>query len=288
MSWKAGVAAELIGVPLGSMGERIYQSKLLLETADLFAWTAVVILLAWLCERAFLAFLRSTGPFALHLAVPRRTREADVTSSSEGICLEDVRLAYGDQVVFGGLSIDLPTGSRTCLVDASGVGKTSVLRLIAGETEPSAGSVSVPAVVSMMFQDSRLLDDLSAVDNVLLLCGSVSRERANSLLGEVLPVGVLDRPVRELSGGQRRRVELVRSLAFPGEAVLLDEPFGGLDETSHARSGSFICDHLGGRTLVVATHDVADAALLGGDAVRLLELDASRRPPTASDALPRE
>jgi NitT/TauT family transport system permease protein len=71
MAWKAGVAAELIGSPRGSMGERIYQSKLLLETGDLFAWTIVVVALSWVCEKAFLALLRSTGGWALAASVPR-------------------------------------------------------------------------------------------------------------------------------------------------------------------------------------------------------------------------
>ena len=57
MAWKAGVAAELIGTPLGSMGERIYQAKILLETADLFAWTVIVVAVSYLCEQAFLWLL---------------------------------------------------------------------------------------------------------------------------------------------------------------------------------------------------------------------------------------
>jgi NitT/TauT family transport system permease protein len=71
MAWKAGVAAELIGSPRGSMGERIYQAKLLLETGDLFAWTIVVVALSWACEKAFLALLRATGGWAVSASVPQ-------------------------------------------------------------------------------------------------------------------------------------------------------------------------------------------------------------------------
>lgn len=69
MAWKAGVAAELIGMPAGSMGERIFQAKLLLETADVFAWTVVVVALAALSERAAVALVEGSSIFALHLAV---------------------------------------------------------------------------------------------------------------------------------------------------------------------------------------------------------------------------
>lgn len=80
MAWKAGVAAELIGSPMGSIGERIYQSKLLLETADLFAWTIVIVVMSWLCERAFVAVLARTGSWALRasLRVGRPKRAAGV------------------------------------------------------------------------------------------------------------------------------------------------------------------------------------------------------------------
>ncbi len=64
MSWKAGVAAELIGMAAGTVGERIYQAKLLIETADLLAWTVLVVAASWACERVLVWFLRASGPAA--------------------------------------------------------------------------------------------------------------------------------------------------------------------------------------------------------------------------------
>lgn len=99
MAWKAGVAAELIGVPAGSIGERIYQAKLLLETPDLFAWTIVVIALAAVCEHAFLCVLRASGPVAVRLAVIARVHPA---GSARACCA-----GAGASVVSG-----FPMGSR--------------------------------------------------------------------------------------------------------------------------------------------------------------------------------
>lgn len=64
MSWKAGVAAELIGMAVGTVGERIYQAKLLIETADLLAWTVLVVAASWACERVLVWLLRVSGPVA--------------------------------------------------------------------------------------------------------------------------------------------------------------------------------------------------------------------------------
>ena len=90
-----------------------------------------------------------------------------------------------------------------------------------------------------------------------------------SLLGELAPEVDPAAPVRGLSGGQRRRVELLRALLAPGDAVLLDEPFAGLDEESHERAARLVDRLLDGRTLLVATHDRRDAELLGATAVFL-------------------
>ena len=69
ISWKAGVAAELIGMAVGTVGERIYQAKLLIETADLLAWTVLVVTASWACERVLVWLLRVSGPVAWRAAV---------------------------------------------------------------------------------------------------------------------------------------------------------------------------------------------------------------------------
>ena len=89
------------------------------------------------------------------------------------------------------------------------------------------------------------------------------------MLVEVLPERTLDVAVEGLSGGERRRVELVRALASDANVVLLDEPFASLDEASHRVCADFILAHLSGRTLLVATHNRADAELLDAKIVSL-------------------
>lgn len=273
MAWKAGVAAELIGSPRGSMGERIYQAKLLLETGDLFAWTIVVVALSWACEKAFLALLRSTGGWALMASVPRPAVERHLPAAPEpaGIRLDNVALGY-DDVPVATCDLSLAPGSRTVLDDPSGAGKTTLVRTVCGLLAPLSGRVQAPGIgsLSVQFQDARLVEAMTAEQNVLLCsAGALCADEAHALLAELLPEDALGRPVAELSGGQRRRVELVRALAHPGAAVVLDEPFASLDAASHKVAAAFVLRHLGGRTLLVASHAPGDVELLGATSARL-------------------
>ena len=276
MAWKAGVAAELIGSPLGSVGERIYQAKILLETADLFAWTIVVVALSALFERLFVTLLAQSGMLAqagaLALAgVPRGLDEDDRVPAPSSIVLAHATLGYGTTVVARDVCVDLGPGSRTVLVDASGAGKTTFVRTVAGLQDVLAGdALLLPPTASVVFQEARLVERMTAVQNVLLVTGNaVSEHEVRALLAELLPADVADTSVAELSGGQRRRVELVRALAFPSAAVLLDEPFASLDARSHEEAAAFVRRHLGGRTLLAASHVAGDAQLLGADELRL-------------------
>ncbi len=263
MAWKAGVAAELIGTPLGSMGERIYQAKILLETADLFAWTVIVVAVSYLCEQAFLWLLRQTGPVALRCAVPRAGVPSATPAQPEPIALKDAALGYDGMPVIEKLTLSLAAGERGVLTDASGTGKTTLLLTVAGLLPELAGTVQRPQSLSMVFQETRLIEELDAEDNVLLVgAGGLSRTDVRSLLLELLPEEALGRPVRELSGGQRRRVELARALAHPSAALLLDEPFSSLDEETHEQAVHVVVLHLNGRTLLMSSHAPEDVSAL--------------------------
>lgn len=273
MSWKAGIAAELIGVPAGSLGERIYQAKLLLETPDLFAWTFCVICLSWLFEHGAMALLRGTWPRAAKLAlrVPRDLMESGHGNSDASLRAQGLLIGYGAEPLCEPLGFSLGPSSCLCLQAPSGTGKTTLLHTVARLQRPLAGSLENTAWGrSMMFQDTRLVEDLDAIDNILLFARpGFTRKDARDLACELLPKDALSRPACELSGGQRRRVELARAFAAPGELVLLDEPFGGLDAQAHSCALAFVKRHDAGRIVVFATHDADDAQALGAQILEL-------------------
>lgn len=259
MSWKAGVAAELIGMAVGTMGERIYQAKLLIETADLLAWTVLVVMASWACERVLVWLLRASGPAAWRAAVLSHGRglRGRASGSAGGGVAAELALAVGDRAPWApaldGLVLNVPAGGRICVMGTSGVGKSTLLALAAGECAPC----------SMVFQDVRLVEGASALDNVLVCADArVDASSAAALLRLLVPGVDVHARVAELSGGQRRRVEIARALLCPGGAVILDEPFTGLDAAARDATTKVVLDLLDGRTLLLATHDAADAQAL--------------------------
>ena len=258
MGWKAGVAAELIGMAVGTVGERIYQAKLLIETADLLAWTVLVVAASWACERALVWLLQVSGPVAWRAAVRTHGHGLRGRAGAAGdSTAAELALAVGDRAPWApaldGLVLNVPAGGRACVMGASGVGKSTLLTLAAGECAPC----------SMVFQDTRLVESASALDNVLVCADArVDASSAAALLRLLVPGVDVNACVAELSGGQRRRVEIARALLSPGGAVILDEPFTGLDVAARDATAKVVLDLLDGRMLLLATHDVADAQAL--------------------------
>lgn len=153
------------------------------------------------------------------------------------IKFENVTFAYRNSQgevtpVFENLSLEIPDSGITAVIAPSGVGKTTLLRLLAGLEKPDDGAVTVSpegAKTAYVFQEQRLLPWFSALENIRTVCG-VSDETALSMLNDLgIDTELAAKRPAELSGGQRQRVCLSRALLFEGDILLLDEPFTGLD-----------------------------------------------------------
>lgn len=171
--------------------------------------------------------------------------------------------------IFSDLDLSLKPNSWTCLLGASGVGKSTVLRLFAGLAESVSfnGDLSDPGRVAMMAQQDLLMPWLSVLDNVLLgarLRGErPDRTLAHDRLAQVGLVDHADKLPPTLSGGQRQRVALARTLMENCAVVLLDEPFSALDALTRAQMQELTAELLRGCTVLLVTHDPNEAARLG-------------------------
>lgn len=185
-----------------------------------------------------------------------------------GFALRGVTKAYGGRGVLSGVTAEFAPGRAHVLMGPSGAGKTTLLRLLMGLAEPDAGTVDRPAGARLAatFQEDRLLDGLTATANVRAPHGRMrgaeleaflARERA-ALSAVGLPADA--RPVRELSGGQRRRVAILRCALADADALFFDEPLKGMDDATVARVMAFLLPEMAGRTVFWVTHDERELA----------------------------
>ncbi len=270
LSWKSGAAAEIIGIPSGSIGEKLYNAKIYLETADLFAWTIAVILLSWASEKIFLLLVDLTVHAVSGKQIQRRRSAEFHELPPAELRAEGLSKSYGENAVLSGFTHIFPAGKTTAVMGASGCGKTTLLGLLTGLIRPDGGSVS-GAVFSAVFQEDRLCENLTAAANIRLVTG---RTRSSGDISRALAaVGLADcadKPVRELSGGMKRRVALVRALLAEYSAIVLDEPFKGLDEATGAQVAEYCRRMLTGKTAVLVTHDSSDCEALS--AAEIIEI----------------
>ncbi len=190
-----------------------------------------------------------------------------------GLDVSNARLAWGASVLLDDFSFSAPAGSWTCLLGESGVGKSTLLRTIAGLIDPVAPTqilahdgTALHARVAYMAQQDLLLPWLSALDNVAL--GARLRGEpadASRALDILARAGVAERAnalPAELSGGERQRVALARTLMEERPIVLMDEPFSALDAITRTRLQDLAVELLANRTVLMVTHDPFEALRL--------------------------
>lgn len=149
------------------------------------------------------------------------------------ISLRDACYCYSGREVLSGVDFDLLSGESVVITGPSGEGKSTLVRLAAGLLRPFSGLVSINATrIGFVFQEPRLLPWRTALENVMLPLrerGTVAKDAARNLLDAMGLAGAENLYPEQLSGGMRQRVSLARALVINPDALMLDEPFTGLD-----------------------------------------------------------
>lgn len=286
MAFKAGIAAEVIGTPGGSVGKMLYNAKVYLETPELFAWTLVIIVLSVVVEQVILGLVKwMFAGLQRHVVGGKICKENrcnghrneikgdGVDAIGVAIDLSNVCFSYNkgvDEELINDLSLHIPAGDRVCIMAPSGTGKTTLLNLITGGLKPDSGIVSFEVdtgdgvSISMVFQENRLCSEYTAAYNIALGLkrGCRKTDLIQSHLEQLGMGESIFADVKELSGGMKRRVAIVRAVMSPSRVLILDEPFASLDEELKDRTAEYIIENLNGRTLVVVSHDEKDAERL--------------------------
>lgn len=177
---------------------------------------------------------------------------------------------FGSQPVLGPLTLSVARGQRVALLGPSGIGKSTLLRILAGLDRNFDGRLTAPERLALVFQEPTLLPWRRAEANITLTTGATPA-RARALMAEVGLAGHEAKFPRQLSLGQQRRLSLARAFATDPGILLMDEPFASLDADTGARMLDLTEALLtrSGAGLVLVTHDPAEAARLGATALRL-------------------
>ena len=172
--------------------------------------------------------------------------------------VKNITKRYGEKTVFNNLSFFIPEGANAVFTGRSGVGKTTLMRCIAGLESPDSGEINGTGGtrLSYVFQENRLIPQISALDN--LMCFHSDKQRAVELLADAGLLSDADTPVSDLSGGMKRRLAVVRALLYGGDIYFFDEPFRELDKSTADTVRELVKRECSGKTVILATHEPAD------------------------------
>lgn len=298
LAWKAGIAAEVIATPGFAIGTAIYDSKIYLETPELFAWSIVVIVISVILEKTVEYILGkitfgkesddkvsdvNSDDIEFEGGEEYKTTEnkgifekgkdfpTQATGPGTGITIKDLTVAYGDKEIIKGFNAALPSKGCVGISGVSGIGKTTLLNVIAGLKEAKEGRIEAGdedmPIVSYVFQEDRLIPWISTSENVRIVLGS--EDNSDEIL-KTLGLGeALNKYPTQLSGGMRQRVNIARALAYDAPVYILDEPFKGLDEVLKTRIMDIFDKLKESRLVILVTHDRTDLESL---ADRIIEI----------------
>lgn len=219
------------------------------------------------------------------------------------ISVEKISKSYGGQNVLENVSFKVRAGERMCITGKSGIGKTTLLRIIAGLEKADSGKVIINGNyhnfgistsykdkyftsilhnerhtkcerISMVFQEDRLIENADVYTNIYCAIGrDFDKSEVDKHLKEVGLEGDGNRIIKELSGGMKRRVAIVRCMMKKSEIILLDEPFKGLDSELKEDIINYVIRHLEGRAVIAVTHDMTESERMGAALMEIKEYE---------------
>lgn len=168
------------------------------------------------------------------------------------ITLKNITKSYGDRKILDNISLEIPDKGIFGIFGPSGSGKTTFLRILCGLEAPDSGEIENGKSFSVVFQEDRLMPSMTALGNVAAVC---DEKKAAEWLEKVGLGESFNKFPHELSGGMSRRVAIARALAFDADALILDEPFKGLETELKESITELICEYAQKKPVILVTHD---------------------------------
>lgn len=188
--------------------------------------------------------------------------------------VHDLTVKRGETEIFKNFSAEFPEHEITAVFGRSGCGKTTLLSVLLNLLPADSGEINGFQKPSAVFQEDRLLPYLTAAKNISVAAGCTEKTAESALLQVGFDPEDLKKNAVQLSGGMARRVSIVRAMLTDGDAVLLDEPFKGLDDQTREKVIAFVKNERKSRTTILVTHDPRDAKEL--NVKKIIEMETEK------------
>lgn len=188
--------------------------------------------------------------------------------------VHNLTVTRGEVEILKNFSAEFPEHEVTAVFGRSGCGKTTLLSVLLNLLPADSGEIQGFQKPSAVFQEDRLLPYLTAEKNISVAAGCTETAAEEALLQVGFDPEDLKKNAVQLSGGMARRVSIVRALLTDGDAVLLDEPFKGLDDLTREKVVQFVKENRQNRTTILVTHDPRDAKDLA--AAKIIEMETEK------------
>lgn len=176
------------------------------------------------------------------------------------IVIENLNKSFEDKVVLSNFNANFKEKNITFIMGTSGVGKTTLIRILMSLEKADSGEIKglSDKRISAVFQDDSLCENLSVLLNIKLVCDNIRNLEIEEALKLLDLEGCLYKRVKELSGGMKRRVAILRAMLYDFDLLIMDEPFKGLDEETKNKVMSFVINRIKNKTAIIVTHDKED------------------------------
>lgn len=188
------------------------------------------------------------------------------------IMVKNIHKSFNGQEVLNNINMVFVEGKTSCLMGASGIGKTTLAYILMGLLEADSGEIIGihGKKISAVFQEDRLIEHWDAIKNIMLVCQEdVTSKMVEDNLKEIGLSDYEGKPVKDLSGGMRRRVAIVRAILSEHNMLLMDEPFKGLDESLKTKVINYVKEKSKGKTLIIITHDRDEVEMLEAEVITI-------------------
>ena len=186
------------------------------------------------------------------------------------LTINNISKRYGNKEVLRNFSCSIPQKGVTAIMGASGIGKTTFLNIISGLEKADSGEIICQFnKISYKFQEHRLLEWLTAKENIEIVIPKNASKNAEYWLKKVNLTDSANKYPSELSGGMQQRVALARALAYEGDLLLLDEPFSAVDTETKQVLMDSIKEFAKNNAVIIVTHDTEEALELNADIITI-------------------